>query len=269
MAYLDDHPNPNTPQQRRPRRAPLSGTVGVHTAESIMDTIGPDTGAENVAAFIASRSDYGSYHVLVDSDSVVVMAGDDAETWHIAESDNFGYGMNSHSWGISAACSSHQWDPDDEWTKRTIAAMGAEIRAFWQRNGFDVAECARWLTRDQAKNRTPGLVHHGVVQPSDRSDAWVRHPQKPELDQMLLDAIKGGPAKEWDEMATQDEIRAIVADEVKKAIVGIEWAEVAQAMQLIGHGPKDNPTLRDVSERTYNGVRALVDKAGVDTSVMD
>ena len=106
MAYLDDHPNPNTPQQRRPRRAPLSGTVGVHTAESIMDTIGPDTGAENVAAFIASRSDYGSYHVLVDSDSVVVMAGDDAETWHIAESDNFGYGMNSHSWGISAACSS-------------------------------------------------------------------------------------------------------------------------------------------------------------------
>lgn len=172
------------PQCRFPRRSQLSGVVGVHTAEGAMDTVGIDTGAENVANFIVNRSDYGSYHVIVDSDSAVRMAPDDYETWHIAADAH-----NWHAWGISAACRSVEWDPDSDWTKRTIARMGKEIREFWIRNGFDPQFCARWLTRAQALAKVPGLIHHGVAQPSDRSDAWVLHPRKAELDAMLVAAI--------------------------------------------------------------------------------
>lgn len=191
--FLVEHPNSVCPQWRTPRRAPLSGTVGVHTCEGVMDDVGLDTGAENVASYISTRADYGSYHVIVDSDSTVDCVPDDYEAWHIAEPDAYGAGMNSHSWGVSAACRTVDWNPDDPWTQATILLMGQAIAAFWTRNGFDPLDPAicRFLTRDEAKRRTPGLVLHGVVQPGDRSDAWRDHPRRPELEAMLLDAIRG------------------------------------------------------------------------------
>lgn len=191
--FLVDHPNPVCPQWRTPRRAPLSGTVGVHTCEGVMDNVGVDTGAENVASWISTRSDYGSYHVIVDSDSTVDCVPDDYEAWHIAESDAFGAGMNSHSWGVSAACRTVDWNPDDPWTQATILRMGQAVAAFWRRNGFDPLDpnICRFLTRDEAKRRTPGLVLHGVVQPGDRSDAWRDHPRRAQLEAMLLAAIRG------------------------------------------------------------------------------
>lgn len=172
-------------QCRHPRRARLSGMVGVHTAEGVMDSVGIDTGAENVASFIVGRADYGSYHEIVDSDSFVRMAPDDYETWHIGADMH-----NWHSWGISAACRTVDWNPDSAWTKATIATMGERICAFWMRNGFDVEALAgRWLTRDEALRHLPGLIEHGVAQPGDRSDAWATRPDRATLRQMLTDAI--------------------------------------------------------------------------------
>ena len=49
--YLIDNGS-RIPQGRTPRRAKLSGMVGVHTSEGVMDSVGVDTGAENVASFI-------------------------------------------------------------------------------------------------------------------------------------------------------------------------------------------------------------------------
>ncbi len=228
--YLIDRPNPYTAQCRHPRRAPLSGTVSVHTAEGALDAIAPDTGAENIAGFIGTRRDYGSYHVIVDSDSVVAIAPDDYETWNVAESDAFGQGMNSHVWGISAACRSVEWDPDTAWTQTVIRKMGAEIRAFWSRNGWnpDDPNVCRWLTRDEARRRQPGLVHHGVVQPSDRSDAWALHPRRAELDAMLIAAIRQDqppPEPEEDIMATKEELEAIVAAQADRVIAAMAKPE--------------------------------------------
>lgn len=183
--YLLDHPN-TIQQYRTPRRSTLSGMVGVHTTEGPLDAIAPDTGAENVANFIVTRSDYGSYHCIVDTDSVVKMAPDEYETWHIAADAH-----NWHSWGISAACRADEWDPDAEWTKKIISSMGAEIAAFWKRQGFiDLALNPRWISRAAAIRHEPGLILHGDAQPEDRSDAWKYHPERGRLDQMLLDAIK-------------------------------------------------------------------------------
>ena len=193
--YLLDHPNPNYPQTR-PRTSwgwlRPTGLVTVHTAEGALDRIAPDTGAENVAGFIASRSDAGGYHVLVDTDSTIDMAPDDLMTWHTAAGN-----LNGPGWGISAACRSTEWDPDADWTRTIIGRMGAAIRAFWERQGHDPVASARWIPgRDvlAAGGRVVGLVHHGDVQPGDRSDAWALHPRRAELDQMLVDAITGTPA---------------------------------------------------------------------------
>ena len=125
--YLLDHP-PASPQYRDPRRERLSGVVVVHTTEGIMDNVGPDTGAENVAAFIARRSDPGSYHVLCDSDSDIDLIWDGAESFQVAVN-----GHNRHAWGICAATSVHLWFTDPEWDKKTIDRMGQKIYDFWEK----------------------------------------------------------------------------------------------------------------------------------------
>jgi peptidoglycan hydrolase-like protein with peptidoglycan-binding domain len=66
--------------------------------------------------------------------------------------------------------------------------MGAEIVAFWNRNGINIAEASEFIG-DDVKNR-PGLAHHGDVQPADRSDAWSRRDNRWVFDSMLLQAIE-------------------------------------------------------------------------------
>lgn len=181
--YLIDNP-PRRSQFRHPRRAPLSGVVVVHTAEGVMDTVGMDTGAENVASFISRRTDPGSYHELVDSDSHVALIPDDCEAFHVATDHH-----NWHSWGISAACRTVDWDPAHWWTEQTIARMGERICEFWERNGWNPVVNARWISRSDALNRVPGLVCHGTLQPRDRTDAWVLARYRGQLERMLIEAI--------------------------------------------------------------------------------
>lgn len=185
--YLLDHP------PRRSQGAPRttwgfppepSGVVAVHDTEGVMDDQGEDWGAENTAAYIVTRTDPGSYHEIHDGDSEVVMAPDDWMTWNVAADS-----ANGHNWGISGACRTGDWHPDNPWTRRTIRRMGASICRFWQRNGFDVAKANRWITREEANRRIPGLILHGTWQPKDRSDAWAKSPHRAALDQMLVDAI--------------------------------------------------------------------------------
>lgn len=182
---LLDQPQ-TTPQYRWPRRARFSGVIGLHTAQSIIDRIAPDDGDRNVTRFILTRGDYGSYHELHDWDSITHLAPVDCETWHIAETDAYGYGMNSHSYGIAAACRDTDWDPDDWWTQTVIPKMARSARKVHLDHGFGL--CPRWLTRDEMKRRVPGVGLHGTVQPGDRTDAWTRHPRRTELETMFMTA---------------------------------------------------------------------------------
>lgn len=211
--YLIDNP-PARSQGAKPRWEPANGMVGVHTTEGALDAVAPDSGAQNVANFIRTRSDPGSYHEIHDSDDYVVMLPDDWMTWHTAAAN-----LNGPAWGISAACRSTEWSvdpwhPNYWWTITVIASMGRSIRAYWERNGYDVASSARWLTKDQARNRQTQygrLYHHGVAQPEDRSDAWVLHPNRAELDEMLVTAILGSAPVDPDEQWWRD-LMAVPAD---------------------------------------------------------
>jgi peptidoglycan hydrolase-like protein with peptidoglycan-binding domain len=175
--YLLDNP-PKSRQFYTTRNSALSGGVVIHTTEGS----GGDTAAENTASFIGRRSDPGSYHMIVDTDSSVAMMPDDYTAFGVGAP-----GFNSSCWMIAIGARSADLNSDDPRTHSEIDRMGAEIAAFFARNGIDASEGAQFVGED-VKNR-PGLAHHGDVQSYDRSDAWSRREDRATFDAMLVAAI--------------------------------------------------------------------------------
>lgn len=172
MAYLDDHPNPHVAQQR-PRRDTPSGVIVVHTAESMLDKIGEDTGAEGVAAFIARRTDYGSYHRLADSDSVVDVARFEMTTY------GDGTGSNDHAIHISYACRAADWPHMTAERRDAFIRNGARAAAdaaAWLERVHGITVPARRITRPQSDERVPGFISHGERDPGRRTDPGVAFP---------------------------------------------------------------------------------------------
>lgn len=154
--YLLDY-NPGTQQWGYPRRgASLSGTCIVHTAECARDDIGDDTSAEGSAHMIANRADYGSYHRLVDSDSIIPMLPWEYEAWQDSET-------NPWAVGISAALRTSDWAvmPADrrERVYRNLAACAADFVTYMASKGISVP--LRRITGAEARARVPGFCAHG------------------------------------------------------------------------------------------------------------
>lgn len=173
MAYLDDHPPART-QMRCPRRAKPSGVIVVHTAESMLDLSGPDTGAEGVARFIAGRTDAaGSYHELCDSDSTVQVVRWTCEAFHD------GTGTNPHSMGLSFALRAADWPSmDPARTDRFLrnGAGRAAAYAAWVKAEHGITIPARRVSRDASTARTPGFISHGERDPGRRTDPGAGFP---------------------------------------------------------------------------------------------
>lgn len=155
--YLLDNPQPNTQQWGYPRRgAQLSGTCIVHTAECLADWIGPDTSAEGSAAFIRGRSDYGSYHTLVDGDSIIEMVPYEYEAWQDSET-------NPWAVGISAAVQADHWldIPAAHRDKiyRNMAWAAADFVRYMATKGVTVP--LRRISGAEARARVPGFCAHG------------------------------------------------------------------------------------------------------------
>jgi hypothetical protein len=166
MAYLDSHP-PARSQFRCPRRAKPSGVVVVHTAENVMDTVGPDTGAEAVARFIQGRDTPGSYHDLVDSDSILDLVRYECEAFQD------GTGSNPHAYALSAACSYLDWAKmskakRDAFVENMAQAVARYAR--WVKKTHGVTIPARRITRDQSTAGVPGFVSHAERDPARRKD---------------------------------------------------------------------------------------------------
>lgn len=175
--YLYDNP-PASQQFYSERQNGSSFGIVIHTTEGV----GGDNSAENTAGFISRRSDPGSYHCIVDTNSTVMMLPDEAVAFGVAAS-----GYNSRCWMIAIAAVSADLNPDDPETQKEIKRMGEEICAYWQRNDVDPVASAQFIG-EEVKNR-PGLAHHGDVQPWDRSDAWSRRDSRWIFDSMLIQAI--------------------------------------------------------------------------------
>lgn len=148
--YLADNPQA-VAQYTYPRRggSKLSGTCIVHTAEGY--------GAESVAQFITRRTDYGSYHRLVDPNVIIKMAHWEWETWQDSETNNWAV-------GISAACRAADWLGIQPAIRnkfyRNLAIAGAEF-VMYMRVAYGIEVPRRRLTGAEARSRVPGFCAHG------------------------------------------------------------------------------------------------------------
>lgn len=170
--YLRDNP-PVRSQYRSPRRARPSGLVVVHTAESILDTVGPDTGAENVAAFIQSRTTPGSYHDLVDSDSALQLVGYGDEAYQD------GTGSNPHALSISFALAAADWPRLSAPRRDAFLEQGAQAFArqqAWLRAKGHPLTPLRRVSRAQSDARVPGFISHAERDPARRTDPGAGFP---------------------------------------------------------------------------------------------
>lgn len=170
--YLEANP-PRIRQYRFPRREKPSGVIVIHTAESILDQLGEDTGAEDVARFIANRSDYGSYHTLVDSDSRVRLVPFDAEAY------GDGTGSNTHAIHVSFACKAAGWAGMSDERRAAMVGQGALAAAEaakWLRRNHGVSVPAFRISREDSEARLPGFISHAERDPARRSDPGAAFP---------------------------------------------------------------------------------------------
>lgn len=181
--YLLDNP-PASSQGIYPRSATRSGVVCVHT-----DEFPPQPGGSlGTAEFIEGRLEAGCYHSIVDSTTTTRMYPIDWSTWGSLEPP----GMNGHAMHVAARHQAHLWGRDPGYDDATIDRMGAEIaRVMTAHHGSAAAarQFVRWITRSQAAARVPGIIEHGIAQPSNRSDPWTKHPNRTALRAQLLDAV--------------------------------------------------------------------------------
>lgn len=171
--YLEDHP-PARRQFYDPRRARVTGAIVLHTAENATDLVLPDAGAEGVASFISRRSDPGSYHTVVDSDSIVRVGRYEWEMFHE------GTGGNRWSLGLAWACQAHQWLllPYSTWVLPAIknGAYEAARMAGWMWAGTGIRIPPVHITPEQYRAGRPGFIGHGELDPGRRSDPGVHFP---------------------------------------------------------------------------------------------
>lgn len=253
MAYLDDNP-PASKQYRRPRRADPSGVIVVHTAENTPDEVATDGGAEAVARFIRTRSDPGSYHDLVDSDSCVHLVEYDCEAFHDAT------GSNPHSYGVSVATRADLWSlAPATWRDGAVrqAAAAAARYASWLRGRRGIVIPARRITRSESELRMPGFISHAERDPKRRSDPGAEFPWNAFLSEFSRLTAPTAPKP-----PEQEEIELLmVQNETNGAVLllsgGVSFLVESNAM-VSAHQAAGIPTVRVTASQfsRYEKVRA-------------
>lgn len=202
-----------------------SGVVVVHTAENITDLIGPDTGAEAVAAFIARRPNPGSYHALCDADSTIPMVPWSYETWNDTRT-------NPHNVGISAAIRSADWPRLGDRGDAIVMRMAGAARDFadWLLDERGIVVPPRWISRDQALNRVPGFIGHGDIDTGRRTDPG-RHFNR----DLFLEAFADSPAV----LTPATPKPALTADPFSEDTMDYDRLILALYREIIGRAPAD------------------------------
>lgn len=183
--YLLDNP-PRSPQFYPSRNNGWQGGIVLHTTEGV----GGYDSAENTAAFIARRSDPGSYHAICDLNGIVWMMPLTYTAFGVASP-----GFNSTCVMIAIAARSADLDLGNGYTPTEIDFMAQAIVQAWREAGFDPMAGLKFI--GDGVKYGQGLAHHGDVQPADRSDAWSRSANRAEFDEYLVQRIAahaGGPA---------------------------------------------------------------------------
>lgn len=249
--YLREHPNPHQPQYRSPRRQRVRPVIVVHTAENTPDYVAFDGGAEAVAGFVSRRTDAGSYHTLVDSDSAVPLVRYGDEAWHD------GTGSNPWSLGLSIATRADVWPlAPKAWRDGAVeqAAQEAARMSRWVHAQTGRHVPAVRITRAQSEAGAAGFITHAERDPARRSDPgaafpWAQFlaryaeligttptkPPSPQEDDMTPDQI----AKLNEAAADAKAARAMVAELYDQIIGRQAEAPTETVRQLVKEAARD------------------------------
>ena len=212
--YLEDHP-PARRQYIDPRRDSASGAIVVHTAENVPKLSVPDTSAESIAAFISSRSDPGSYHSVIDTDSIVRMGRFEWEMF------GEGTGGNRFALHLASACRTSDWvNQDPVWVGKMItqkATAAVEMICWVNTQGIGVPISR--ITAAQYRAKMPGFIAHADLDPGRRSDPGARFPWDVFLN-MVSHILNGG---ETVAVSINDFAQTMAnVDEIYRAYTGYE-----------------------------------------------
>jgi len=138
-----------------------------------MDILGPDTGAENVANFIRTRTTAGSYHDVVDSDSAVQLMP--------YEYQAFQDGTGSNPWALSISWAVRTTD----WSRMSSSRRAAHLRqgalafarqqAWLKSKGYPLTLLRR-ITKAESDRGYSGFIPHADRDPGRRTDPGVNFP---------------------------------------------------------------------------------------------
>jgi hypothetical protein len=164
-AYLVDHPGRLTQYSARTNWRPSrpTGLTVLHTTE-----FPPVWTAEAQAAWIARRSDPGSYHDVADS------YGDDEHlvpyplgAWQD------GTGSNGMALSVAFICRTTDWRSMTPADRKAILRAGARCfarqQAWLKANGYPTTPL-RLITKAQSDAGQAGFIYHGVRDPGRRTD---------------------------------------------------------------------------------------------------
>jgi hypothetical protein len=232
-AYLTTR-RPVRDQWYETRSRPLTGCTVLHTAESVMDTVGPDTGAEAVAEFIRTRSTPGSYHDLCDSDSAINLV----DYRHGAYHD--GTGSNNWALSISFVCRTVDWDRMSPERRHGFLRSGARAfarqQAYRRRIGAPLTLLRR-INKAQSDRGESGFVYHGDRDPGRRSDPGVSPPNDFPIDEFIhecrvaLGQVEAPAVSEEDD----DMMILLVNEQGNTVVLSDSWAEhVRDDKSMIG-----------------------------------
>jgi hypothetical protein len=169
-AYLIDHPG-STLRQYSLRTnwtpgQPTGLTVG-HTTESILDVIGDDSGAEDIAAYIRRRTTPGSYHDVVDTDSRITVVPYEFGAWQD------GTGSNGMAMSLAFACRTTDWATMGPERRKRMLRQGAlafaDQQAWLKAHGHPTTP-PRLIKKAQSDAGMAGFIGHGHRDPSRRTD---------------------------------------------------------------------------------------------------
>lgn len=158
--FLLSNPNPNGPNYYESRRSEIKWVVA-HTAENLpYFKDDEDKGAEDVSRYGATTTRDVSWHVTIDSDSIVWMLPDSHTAWHVR-------GYNSPSLGAEIATQAHRWDNAPRSWLAGVVENTAKVWAIWSER-HDIP--LRRISKSQADDGQKGVIAHADLDPGRRTD---------------------------------------------------------------------------------------------------
>lgn len=172
---LEGNPDPDKRNYRTARKIPIGFGV-MHITAGLTDYTLPDASAEGTTNYGANITRDASWHVCVDSDSIIPSIRDEYVAWHAGVTGH--PGINDASLGMEIGTSQVDWrKAPATWVERTLRRAAVwwaprVIKHSIPLRLVTLAQCDAYIDAAFAgKNPAAiGFISHATIAPSNRRD---------------------------------------------------------------------------------------------------